>query len=93
MKNVVEHGTALQLKKISDIDIYAKTGTAQTSSLSNRRLGGKHIEHAWFVAHFAYKEHKPLVFVILVERAGTSRVTAVIAKKFLIAYKNLIEKG
>ena len=92
MKNVVEHGTARQLKKVGDIDIYAKTGTAQTSSLSKRKLGGKHIEHAWFVAHFSYKNQKPLTIVICLEHAGYVRIATNMVKQFLIQYKCYIDR-
>lgn len=91
MRFVVTSGTGKRVSTIKDIEIYAKTSTAQTAGLSKRKLGEEYLEHAWFVAHFKYKEHKPLVFVILVERAGTSRVPAMIAKQFLLAYKNLIK--
>ncbi|OGB97385.1 penicillin-binding protein 2 [candidate division TM6 bacterium RIFCSPHIGHO2_12_FULL_36_22] len=92
MKQVTEHGTALQLRKISNINIYAKTGTAQTSSLSNRNLGGKHIEHAWFVAHFSYKNQKPLTIVIFLEHAGYVRIATNMVKQFLIQYKSHIDR-
>ena len=92
MKEVTEHGTARQLKKVGDIDIYAKTGTAQTSSLSNRKLGGKHIEHAWFVAHFSYKDQKPLTIVICLEHAGYARIATNMVRQFLIQYKRYIDR-
>lgn len=90
MRFVVTYGTGQRLNTVKDIQIYAKTSTAQTTDLGNRELGEEFLEHAWFVAYFQYKEEKPLVFVILAERAGSSRVPAAIAKGFLIEYKNLV---
>jgi penicillin-binding protein 2 len=91
MRFVVTYGTGQRVNTVKDIQIYAKTSTAQTSDLGNRELGEEYLEHAWFVAYFKYKEERPLVFVILGERAGTSRVPAAIAKQFLIEYKNVID--
>lgn len=90
MRYVVTMGTGKRINAIKDIEIYAKTSTAQTSGFHKRTLGDEFLEHAWFVAHLTYKEANPIVFLILVERAGTSQVATSIAKKFLIAYKNFI---
>jgi len=71
--------------------VYAKTSTAQTSALHKRNQGRIYQEHGWFVAQFRYKEHRPLTMVILIEHAGSSRIPTVVAKKFLIKYKKLME--
>jgi len=93
MKSVVTRGTGKRISKVKDITIYAKTSTAQISTFQKRKLNDAYLEHGWFVAHFQYKAHEPLVIVILVENAGTSQVATRIAENFLIAYKKLIDKA
>ncbi|HLJ31650.1 MAG TPA: penicillin-binding transpeptidase domain-containing protein [Candidatus Babeliales bacterium] len=92
MKSVVKSGTGRSVRKVKDITIYAKTSTAQTSDISKRKLGEQYLEHGWFVGHFQYKEHDPLVVVILVEHVGAAQVATTIAKNFLIEYKKYNEK-
>lgn len=92
MQLVVKEGTGQKVNRIKDIEIYAKTSTAQTSAYNKRTLGSIYLEHGWFVAHFNYKDNRPLTFVILVEHAGTSRVPTEVAKKFLIEYKKYIDR-
>jgi len=89
MKKVVTTGTGRNLNKIKDITIYAKTSTAQTSGLQNRFRGKQYREHGWFVGYFQYKNHDPLIIVLLVEHASTSRVPTNIAKNFLLSYRQL----
>lgn len=89
LKKVVKSGTGKQIKNIEDIKVYAKTGTAQTSSFSKRKLGKQFLEHAWFVSYFQYKDHKPMVMVIMIENAGNTRPALNTAKKILLKYKNL----
>jgi len=90
MKAVVTKGTG-QRVSTKDIEIYAKTSTAQVSSLSKRNINKTHLEHGWFVGYFRYKENVPLTIVIFVEHAGSSRVPTIIAKNFLNAYKKLFD--
>ena len=92
MKFVVQRGTGKRVD-IVDMEVYAKTSTAQTADFSKRKLGASFLEHAWFVAHVQYGNQKPLVFVILVENAGSSKVAALIAKQFLITYKRWCDSG
>ena len=92
MKFVVQQGTGKRVN-IADMEVYAKTSTAQTSDFSKRKLGANFLEHAWFVAHVQYGNRKPLVFVILVENAGSSKVAALIAKQFLVTYKRWCDSG
>jgi penicillin-binding protein 2 len=91
MRFVVTRGTGLRINAVKDIEIYAKTSTAQITDFSKRKLSELNLEHAWFATYFQYKEYKPLVLVILVENAGTSLVATSIAKKFLIHYKDVAE--
>ena len=86
MRYVVEDGTG-RGAKIKDIELYAKTSTAQTSTYNKRCMGSIYLEHGWFVAYFKYKDHRPLTLVVLVEHAGTARVATDIARQFLIKYK------
>jgi len=91
MKSVVKYGTGRSVRKIKDIKIYAKTSTAQTSDFEKRRLDPKYLEHGWFVSYFQYKEHQPLVLVIVAERVGAAHVATTIAKNFLISYKKYMD--
>ncbi|MEX0940547.1 MAG: penicillin-binding protein 2 [Candidatus Babeliales bacterium] len=87
MKSVVTQGTGARVNTIEDIKIYAKTGTAQVSKLGKRSLGKEHLEHAWFVAYICFKEAPPLVLVLLIEHAGSSRAATSVAKQFLSRYR------
>lgn len=89
MRFVITRGTGQRISTVQDITIYAKTSTAQVSDYQKRSLNEKYLEHAWFVTYFQYKAYKPLVFVILVENAGSSQVATSIAKQFLIRYKDI----
>lgn len=91
MRATVDEGTGRGVKatKDTDLELYAKTSTAQTSDLQKRSMGNEYLEHGWFVCHFVYKNHDPLTFVILVEHAGSSRIPKKIAYNFLVKYKKL----
>ena len=91
MKKVVTQGTGKRINIVKNIEIYAKTSTAQTSALHKRHRGKRYREHGWFVAQFCYKTHRPLTMVVLVEHAGTSRIPILIAKRFFIRYKKLMD--
>ena len=91
MEAVVHDGTARTLNKLEDFKIFAKTSTAQTSTLAKRKLGEQFLEHGWFTANFRYKDNPPMTMVILIENAGNARLSLMIAKAFLKAYQNLIE--
>lgn len=91
MKKVVTMGTGLNVNRVKDIAIYAKTSTAQTSAYEKQGLGGEYLPHGWFAGYFQYKEYQPLAFAIMVENAGSSSVTTAIAKDFLVEYKKYID--
>lgn len=91
MRSVVTRGTGLRINRIKNIEIYAKTSTAQTSNLEKRHMGATYLEHGWFVAYFKYLDHAPVTMVVMVENAGTSRVATNVAKNFLIEYKRLAD--
>lgn len=92
MKSVVTGGTGRHVSRVKGIEIYAKTSTAQTSSLEKRDLGAEYLEHAWFVLYFRYQKEEPLAMVILLEKAGSSRVATHLATKFLMAYKQFVDE-
>lgn len=91
MRKVVMQGTARSINR-KDFEIYAKTGTAQTSDLSKRDLGGIYCEHKWFVGNFKYKENKPLTFVVMVENAEPPTAAKEAVIYMLGEYKKLIDK-
>ena len=85
MQSVVTTGTGIRIKRIKDLVIYAKTGTAQTCSKTDD--GKISDDHAWFVAHFQYGNHEPLVLVIILEHVGGSKHATRVAEQFLRRYK------
>lgn len=91
MKSVIKHGTGSRINIIKDIEIHAKTSTAQVSEFGKRKKDNKHLEHAWLVAHVSYKDYEPFTLIIIVENVGTSRVATAIAKDFLMQYKHMID--
>ncbi len=94
MRAVVEGGTGANIGNISeDIEIHAKTGTAQTASLTTAKSGNpQHLEHAWFVAYFRYKNNDPLVMVIMLEHAGKAKFATAVAKKILMNYHAMMKQ-
>lgn len=89
MRFAVTRGTGQRVNTVKDIEIYAKTSTAQVSDLSRREDGQQFLEHAWFAGYFRYKEYKPLAFAIMIENAGSSQEATMVAKKFLLGYKDI----
>lgn len=92
MRSVVTEGTGRRVNKINNIEVYAKTSTAQTSTIDKRNFGRQYFEHGWVVVHFTIKGQQPLTLVVLVEHAGTSRVPVMIAKQLLLQCRNFYEK-
>lgn len=86
LRQVITKGTGQKLKKLQHIEIFAKTGTAQTSDLSKRELGSQYMEHAWFVAHVRYKNFPPQAFIIVIEHAGSSAYAKQVAYEYLSEY-------
>ncbi len=91
MREVARRGSAKILGRIEDVEIYAKTGTAQTASLGKERTSKSQLEHSWLASYFFYKNEKPLTMVVLVENVGSSAPARNIAAKFLNEYKKLKE--
>jgi penicillin-binding protein 2 len=91
MKKAVLMGTGQRLDHLNGFEIYAKTGTAQTVSLSVEQVKRKYFEHAWLASFFRYKDGKPLVLVIMLEHAGSSTEALNLAQKFFKAYRHVQE--
>jgi penicillin-binding protein 2 len=91
MKSVVTTGTGRRVNKIADLEIYAKTSTAQTSN--SLKTENAFLEHSWFVGYCRYKDYKPITFVIVIEYAGSSRVATDVAKNFLMAYRQYMDQS
>jgi penicillin-binding protein 2 len=94
MRQVVLSGTGKSINVLQEMHVYAKTGTAQVCAL--RAPGGAPLApheqpHAWFAAHITYKQHEPIVLVIILEHAGSSRVALGVAKKFLAQYQKYVD--
>lgn len=92
MRSVVTEGTGRRVNRIKDIEVYAKTSTAQISTIDKRDLGQQYFEHGWVVVHFTIKHQRPLILVVLVEHAGTSRIPVIIAKNLLLDCRNFYER-
>lgn len=81
-------GTGTRTGRIRDIEVWAKTGTAQVSALEKAAHGDQFGEHAWFVANFKYKDHPLLTIVVMVEHARSSAVATQMAREFLLQYRH-----
>ncbi len=93
MKSVVRIGTGREVSHIEDITVFAKTGTAQVTELSKQKSDSYFtLPHAWFVAYFNYKDHKPLTLVILLEHARNTQPAKRLAKNFLMHYRLYMNK-
>lgn len=85
-------GTAQRISRIKDITAFAKTGTAQTISFETQGESQEKLEHAWFAINFCYKNQSPLTMVILIEKAGHSRIATEVGKQFLIRFRLLMQE-
>jgi len=91
MKSAISIGTGRKMNKLKNIDIYAKTGTAQ---IRTRKTSNKEKQtdcHAWCVIYFTYQNHDPLVLTIFIEHSGGSSLAIAVAKKFLSSYIKLAQ--
>lgn len=92
MAYAVRKGTVRRLGYLKDFKIHAKTGTAQTCSLSKRKVGRQDYEHAWLAGFFQYKGGKPLALVILIEHVGAVLPAVQTADRFLRGYRMLMQQ-
>jgi len=91
MQEAIKKGTARLLRNLTDFQVYAKTGTAQTTSLGKERVKKSQLEHAWLASYFKYKDQKPLTLIVLVENVGSSKPAQKIAYEFLKSYQDIWE--
>jgi len=90
MRLVVTKGTGRKLGKIPGMNIFAKTGTAQTCALSSKRkTKTSQKDHIWFASNFKYENQNPMVLVILIENAGATRIALAAARNFLKEYQKI----
>lgn len=95
MRSVITSGTGRRIKKLKDLTVFAKTGTAQTITRTNRdgkRESPKehaHKEHAWFVSYFYKEEYEPYVMVIILENVEKSRYATKVGHQFLKQFLDL----
>jgi penicillin-binding protein 2 len=93
IKEAVISGTARLLGLIPEVDVFAKTGTAQTCSLDKEVVSKKQLEHGWVTGFFSMRSGGPwYAFAIFVEHVGSSRPALQIADKFLRAYVQLYKQ-
>lgn len=92
MKLTVTEGTAKRLRKLTQFDIHAKTGTAQTGALEKRNLGSQFLEHVWFVGQIKHPKYPEFSLVILIEHAGTARIAVWAARDFLLNLQKYLER-
>ena len=90
MKEAVISGTARLLSFIPEIDVYAKTGTAQTCGLDKEVVSKKQLEHAWVTGFFVARDGGPwYAFAVFIENVGSSRPALQVADNFLRSYVQL----
>jgi penicillin-binding protein 2 len=92
MRLVITAGTGRSMSYVKNIAIYGKTSTAQTSALEKRTTGKQFMEHGWFAGYLAYKHHRPLTLVIIVENVGSSSIATNTIRRFLNAYKKRMDQ-
>jgi cell division protein FtsI/penicillin-binding protein 2 len=93
MHAVVTKGSACRLDRLHQKEflIYAKTSTAQTSSLDRINDGKEFLEHSWLASNFRYKNGAPLTLIIITEYTGRTGIPTRMAYSFLKEYKNLVD--
>lgn len=93
MSAAVTKGSACWLDRLNQKDfvIYAKTSTAQTSSLDRVHDGKEFLEHSWLASNFIYKNTQPLTLVIVTEYTGRTGLPVRTAYTFLKEFKALAD--
>ena len=80
-------GTASQLKKVRNIEIAGKTGTAQVYSLDKGKTDIKKLQdHALFISYAPFEDPEIVVTVIVEHGGGGSSVAAPIARDVIEFY-------
>ena len=86
-------GTAAQMKKIKNIEIAGKTGTAQVYSLDKGKTDVKKLQdHALFISYAPFEDPEIVVTVIVEHGGGGSSVAAPIARDVIEFYVNSKEE-
>jgi len=86
-------GTASQMKKIKNIEIAGKTGTAQVYSLDKGKTDIKELQdHALFISYAPFEDPEIVVTVIVEHGGGGSSVAAPIARDVIEFYINTKEE-
>ena len=86
-------GTASQMKKIKNIQLAGKTGTAQVYSLDKGKTDIKKLQdHALFISYAPYENPEIVVTVIVEHGGGGSSVAAPIARDVIEFYVNTKEE-
>ena len=86
-------GTAAQMKKIKNIEIAGKTGTAQVYSLDKGKTDVKKLQdHALFISYAPFEDPEIVVTVIVEHGGGGSSVAAPIARDVIEFYLNRKEE-
>lgn len=89
MHLAVEQGTVRRLKGLHDFNIHAKTGTAQTCSLTMEKTDISHYENGWLTCYFRYKNERPWAMIVILEHVGSSVPAVEFTKEFLKAYQQI----
>ncbi len=89
MHLAVEQGTVRRLKYLKNFSIYAKTGTAQTCSLSMEKTDISHYENGWLTCFFRYKNERPLAIIVILEHVGSSGPAVQFTEQYLKAYQQI----
>ena len=86
-------GTASQLKKVRNIELAGKTGTAQVYSLDKGKTDKKQLQdHALFISYAPFEDPEIVVTVIVEHGGGGSSVAAPIARDAIEFYINSKEE-
>lgn len=90
----IYYGTGRELQRIKDLEMYAKTSTAQVANLEKTETGeDQYKEHRWLAINFKDRDKPWMTLIILVERAPEKRACTKIALSLLKRYKNMDKKN
>lgn len=91
MRMAVEQGTVRRLKYLRNFSVWAKTGTAQTCSLTMVKTDISHYENGWLTCFFKYKNEPPLAMIVILEHVGSSGPAVKFTEEFLKSYQQIKE--
>lgn len=94
LTETIYHGTARGLQRFKRFKMYAKTSTAQTSSLEKKESGeSKYFEHRWLAINFQFEDEPWMTLVMIVENAEEKKACTLIAQRFFKEYQKLKGKS